>query len=118
MIKVRTLTALTFAGLCWAASVPARAQVPMAPIVVRQPTKPKQVWVKGVVVHADSQELVLSDPANPRRIQTYTLSPRVHMKMEQIISRGGYQSGDRVKIRCAKGNTVVLALKGRPSKPV
>lgn len=117
MIKVRTLAALTFAGLCWAASVPARAQVPTAPIVVRQTTNSKLVWVKGVVVHADSEELVLSDPANPRMIRTYSLSPQVHTKMEKIISRGGYQSGDKVKIRCAKGNTVVLALKGRPSKP-
>lgn len=94
----------------------ALAQVPTAPIVIRQRTKPKQVWVKGVVVHADPQGIVLSDPANPRMIRTYTLAPHAHNQMEKIVSEGGYHAGDRVKIRCAKGDTVAVAIKGRPSR--
>jgi hypothetical protein len=37
--------------------------------------------------------------------------------MQKIIDNGGYQYGDKVRIRHDQGQTVALDLKGRPSRP-
>jgi hypothetical protein len=74
--------------------------------------------LRGEVIHADAQSMMVRDPANPLMIYTFTYSPKVHDQMEKIIETGGYQYGDKVKVRCVDGQTVVLALKGKPSKPI
>lgn len=122
MKSFRVLAALAAAaaGMSIAPAVPGFAQMTTsAPINLKVKTqKPKQVWLKGEVVHADTQSMMVRDPSNPLMVHTFTYAPKVHDQMEKIIERGGYQYGDKVKIRCEDGQTVVLALKGKPSKPI
>jgi len=102
------------------AAAPAFGQVTMSattsatPMVVKQ-TTPKAVWLKAEVVHADRQSMVVREQGNELALHTFTYSPNVHNKMEQIADAGGYQNGDKVKILYVQGQTVALRIKGKPS---
>jgi hypothetical protein len=115
-MRVNLLVSFCILGaLCLPMPVP--AQVSSQPIVVKQ-TKGKTVWVKGIVVNATAAEITIRDPKNSLIIHTYTLSPAVREAMQKLIETGGYQFGDTVKVRCVQGQTVALAIKGKPSKPL
>ena len=106
------------AGVLALAAAPVRAQMdPAAPIVVKE-TPPRAVWMKAQVIHADSNSIVVSERGNERMIHTFTYTPEVHDKMQAIIDQGGYQTGDNVKIRYMPGETVALAIHGKPSPPL
>ncbi len=109
---------LSAAPLFWAA--PVFPQVGTSqPIHVKVKTqKPKQVWLKAEVVHADAQSLTVRDRSNPIFVRTFTFSPKVKDQMEKILAQGGYQYGDKVEVRYQDGQSVALALKGKPSRPL
>jgi hypothetical protein len=107
---------------------PARAQagpVIAAPIVVKTidavTSKPnanaKGQWLKGEVIHADAQSIIVSEQGNERMIHTFAVSPTLKNRMQAIVDRGGYQYGDKVKILHQPGQTVALKVSGKPSKP-
>jgi ribosomal protein L18 len=108
-------------------SVPARAQAPViaAPIIVKTidavTSKPnttaKGEWLKGEVIHADAESIIVAEQANERMIHTFTVSPTLKDHMQAIVDRGGYQYGDKVKILHQPGQTVALKVSGKPSKP-
>lgn len=99
-------------------AAPARAQMDAsAPIVVRQ-TPPKAVWMKAEVIHADSVTIVVRERGNERMIHTFTYTPEVRDAMQVVIDQGGFQNGDKVKIRYMPGETVALAIHGRPARPL
>jgi hypothetical protein len=88
-----------------------------APIVVKEdPVKP--VWLRAEVVHADSHTIIVRDEDNAMLIHTFTYSEKAQNKMNQILDNGGYQSGDKVRIRWVPGGSEALDIKGRPSKPI
>jgi hypothetical protein len=120
-------TSLLFVGLCLFTS-PARAQGPAtavavaAPIIIHTIVRPKKntlsgTWMDGEFLHADNNSMVVSQQDNERTILTFTYSPEVKAKMQKIIDSGGYQYGDKIKIKYAPGTTVALKIKGKPSKP-
>lgn len=96
-----------------------------APIVVHRaspvnPNPPKShsgTWMKVEVLHADNNSMVVSEQGNERVIHTFTYSPEVKAKMQAIIDSGGYQYGDRIKIRYTPGATIALKIHGKPSRP-
>lgn len=51
-----------------------------------------------------------------REIHTFTYSPSLHEKMQEIFNAGGYQYGDKVVVWYRQGTTVALNIKGKPSK--
>jgi len=122
-----TCAALAAALLLWA--TPARAQAPgpiiAAPIIVKtldaitskRGANAKGEWLKGEVIHADAQSIIVSEPENERMIHTFTISPTLKDQMQAIVDRGGYQYGDKVKILHERGQTVALKVSGKPSKP-
>lgn len=124
--SIAFLTSLLFAGLCLFTS-PARAQGPAtavaiaAPIIIHTivPKKktPSGTWMDGEFLHADNNSMVVSQQDNERTILTFTYSPEVKAKMQKIIDSGGYQYGDKIKVKYAPGTTVALKIKGKPSKP-
>jgi hypothetical protein len=121
IFRIVSVFALAAAMLLIASAMPSFAQTSTsaAPISLKVKTpKPKQVWLKAEVIHADTQSMIVRDPSNPLMIHTFTYSPKVRGQIERIIETGGYQYGDQVKIRCIDGQTVALALKGKPSKPI
>jgi hypothetical protein len=113
------------AAAAWIAVVPARAQTERtAPIVLRSANSSsdksqntaKSNWMKGEVIHADSNEIVVREEQNGMMIHTFTYTPELRERMQTISNNGGYQYGDKVKIRYQAGQTVALKIHGRPSK--
>jgi len=101
---------------------PARAQTVSAPVIVRQEnpapkSNTKGEWLKGQVIHADVNSIVVFEPGNERIIHTFTISSNLKDKMQAIVDRGGYQYGDKVKILHAPGQTIALKIRGKPSNP-
>jgi len=80
------------------------------------PSKP--IWLKASVVHFDSNSIVVREQADERMIHAFTYSPKAQQEIQKALNKGGYQSGDKVKIRFLKGQTVALAIHGKPSKPL
>ena len=74
-------------------------------------------WLKGEVIHADAESIIVSEQGNERMIHTFTVSPTLKDKMQAIVDSGGYQYGDKVKILHAPGQMVALKISGKRSKP-
>lgn len=134
MTKYKIFAALTTvaAALTISAS-PARAQDPIAsaaataiaePIVekvistVSAKPKPQGVWIKAEIIHADANSVLVREQANGMMIHTFTFAPPLKEKMSAIADKGGFQYGDKVKIRVMQGETQALEIKGKPSKPI
>jgi hypothetical protein len=109
------LAALVFA----VAPSPARAQSAgiSSPMTVKQ-IQPKGKWMKAEVIHADSQSIMVREQDNERMIFTFNYSDKVQAHMDKIMANGGYQSGDKVKIKYLPGYAVAVDIKGKPSKPI
>ena len=87
------------------------------PIIVKQ-SPPKGAWLKAEVIHADSTTIMVREQANERKIYTFSYSDKAQAHMDKIMAKGGYQSGDKVKIRYVPGYAVAMDIKGKPSKPI
>jgi hypothetical protein len=130
MKKYRILAALIAPAALWAISAPpARAQAPVAAAAaasiisdvistITAKPKPDGDWLKAEVIHADSNSIIVREQENGMMIHTFTFAPPVKDKMSAIMDRGGYQYGDKVKIRYKPGQTEALEIKGKPSKPI
>jgi hypothetical protein len=99
-------------------AAPSRAQISSTPPIVVRQKPPKAIWLKAVVIHADTNSIMVHDEANSLIIHTFTYSPKVHDKMENVLNQGGYQSGDKINILHNPGQDVALDFKGKPSKPL
>src|SRR5271155_1296273 len=105
------------AGLALVAA-PARAQMSNAPPIVVNEKSPKQIWLKAEVIHADNNSIMVRDQNSALSVYTFTYAPELRDKMQKILDQGGYQNGDKVKIRYLPGQTVAQDVRGRPSKPL
>ena len=104
---------LAFASACWALA--ANAQSVGSPVMVRElPSKP--IWLKAEVVHADAISIVVREVGNELDIRTFTYAPKVQAQIQKVLDNGGYQYGDKIRIRYMQGTSVALALNGKPSK--
>lgn len=104
-----------------AAVAPARAQLsPSAPIAVKKTktsnSATKVSWLKGEVIHADANSIIVREQGNGMMIHTFTYTPDLQPRMQQILDQGGYQYGDKVQILYQSGQTVALRVRGKPSK--
>jgi hypothetical protein len=95
---------------------PTFAQVDTSsPIVVKQ-TKTKPVWLKAEVIHGDRQSLMVREVDHPMNVHTFTYSPKAQDQMNNALANGGYHRGDKIKVSYQPGQTVALAIKGKPSR--
>lgn len=111
-VSAAIVAAMVFAG------APVRAQMSSTPPIVVKQNPPKQVWLKALVIHADNNSLMVRDEKNQLNIYTFTYTPKVRDEMQKLLDRGGYQTGDRVRILHQVGETIALAVRGKPSKPI
>jgi hypothetical protein len=126
------IAGMAFAGLLAVASfwgAPAVAQDPVitpivvdtaVPIVIKA-IKPKpSKWAKfqGTVMHANIAQITARAKGNDMGVQTFPLSEKVSLKMQQIIDKGGYQYGDKVTILYDPGTMKAMEIKRKPSKPI
>jgi hypothetical protein len=87
------------------------------PIVVKQKAV-KPIWLKAEVIHADQLSLLVREEDNGLNIHTFTYSDKAREKMQAVLEAGGYQYGDKIKIRYMPGKTEALDIQGDPSKPI
>lgn len=96
-------------------AAPSRAQVTEGkPIVLKQP-KAKTLKFKGTVIAATPVQITVRDRDNERIVRTFTLTPEMQQKMQDVINRGGWQNGDKVEIHYKQGGEVAHKIKGKPS---
>ena len=99
----------------------ASAQVTTSkPITVKvksvKPPKTKLDTFKGEVIRMNTVSIMVRDPKNTYIVRTFTFSPALTKKLQPLIDKGGYQSGDHVAVKYAQGSTVAQAIKGKASK--
>jgi hypothetical protein len=88
-----------------------------SPIVVKQKAE-KAVWLKAEVIHADQLSLLVREEDNGLNIHTFSYSEKAREKIQAVLEAGGYQYGDKIKIRYMPGKTEALDIRGGPSKPL
>ena len=91
-----------------------------APIIINA-VKPKPKFTglakfQGTVLVANSAQITLKALGNDMSIQTFPLSEAASARMQQIIDKGGYQYGDKVKLEYDPTSLRVVKFKGKPSK--
>lgn len=111
----RVLLTLAVASVIFA--FPAAAQTAVSsPMVVKQ-TAPKVIWLKAEVIHFDSNSIIVRESADERMIHSFTYAASAQSQVQKALNTGGYQYGDKVKIRYKQGQTIALAIHGKASKP-
>jgi hypothetical protein len=90
----------------------------IASVVKPKPKLTGLVKFEGTVMHANSVQITVRAMGNDLSIQTFPLSEMASAKMQQIIDKGGYQYGDKVKLEYDPQSLRVLKFKGKPSKPL
>jgi hypothetical protein len=87
------------------------------PIAIKPAKPPKPVKFAGVVLSANMQSITVRSRDNQKVIRTFTYSANLQPKMRQMLSKGGYQYGDNVRVTSDPGSNVALHISGKPSKP-
>lgn len=131
MKKVFQLAGLGIVALATVGVSRAAAQDPIltpiivseaAPIVVNAiKPKPKADGLgkfEGTVLHADRAQVTVKALGNDMAIQTFALSAAAAEKMQQVVDKGGYQYGDKIKLEYDPQSMQVVKFKGKPSKPL
>lgn len=122
-MRFKTIPSWAFCAAALAAAVgsaglPAGAQIdPSKPFQVRT-LKPKLATFKGEVMNVTPVTITVRSQESERVIRTFRYSDEVRERMQQMIDRGGYQYGDKVKIQYEAGSDIALRIKGKPSKPI
>jgi hypothetical protein len=110
---------LLAAGAVCAAAVPASAQVTTAPMVKTKPVHTaKSTRIRFEVLHMTNTAIQVRSLVNQREIHTFVYSDQIRGQMQALFNRGGYQYGDKIKIRYQPGTDVALKIKGKASKPL
>jgi len=86
------------------------------PIVVRQSEpKPKRVKFTGYVQHMNNAQITVRSKDNELAIRTFTYSPEIRERIQEVLDLGGFQYGDKVTIEHEAGKDVALKIKGKMS---
>ena len=103
-----------FCGAAPASSAPG-ASAQSAP--ASSPQSEKIIKTHFVVMQMTYQSLQVRGVADARELHTFTYSPAIRDKMQNILNAGGYQFGDNVVVWYKSGENIAYKIKGRPSKP-
>jgi hypothetical protein len=93
----------------------ANAQSVGSPVMVKEVSS-KPIWLKAEVLHADAHSIVVREVGNELDIRAFTYGPKAQAQIQKALSNGGYQHGDTIRIRYRQGESVALAIGGKPSK--
>jgi hypothetical protein len=81
------------------------------------PQSEKIIKVRFEVLHMMYQSIQVRSLVDMRELHTFTYSPGIRDKMQNIYKAGGYQYGDKVVVWYKRGEDVAFKIKGKPSKP-
>ncbi len=121
-MRKRITIAIFVFTLCGAlAATRASAQVTTGKTITvkRKAVKPPKVKMdtfKGEVIRMNTVSIIVRDPKNSYVVRTFTFSRALAKKLQKLIDQGGYQSGDHVTIKYARGTDVAQTIKGKASK--
>jgi len=122
-LRILSTLAVLAAGVAFG-TTPAKAQAdPVSPLNTSPPIVVKQkavkpIWLKAEVLHADQLSLLVREEDNGMNIHAFTYSDKAREKMQAVLDAGGYQYGDKIRIRYMPGKTEALDIQGDPSKPI
>jgi hypothetical protein len=117
MKRSSPLTALSRA--IWACALCAGALFAQAgPPVATKQLSSKPIWFKAEVVHFDRNSIVVRQVGNELDIRTFTYAASAQPQVTKALAKGGFQYGDKIRIRYISGGTVALSIHGKPSKPL
>jgi hypothetical protein len=80
------------------------------------PPKPKTAVYRGEVVRFSSISITVHTQAEPLRLRTFTYSAKLREQVIKMLETGGYQYGDKVKIRYLVGEDVAISIRGKASQ--
>jgi hypothetical protein len=101
---------------CTLCAVSTFAQTEAGPPVRTKQLTPKLLWFKAEVVHFDRNSIIVRQVGNELDIRTFTYAASAQPKVEKVFAKGGFQYGDRIRIRYRSGGSVALSIRGKPSK--
>jgi len=105
--------ALAFCGVVLATSAPeASAQSAPAPAPQTQRIIKRHFVVQQMLY----QSLQVRSLADRYDLHTFSYSPQIRGKMQNIFNAGGYHYGDKVTVWYRRDGDVALKIKGKPSK--
>ena len=105
---------LVLCGVVLASAAPT-ASAQSAPAAASQTQK--IIKTHFVVLHMLYQSLQVRSLVDMRELHTFTYSPQIRGKMQNILNAGGYQYGDKVVVWYRRDTNVAFKIKGKPSKP-
>jgi len=125
MISRHTFAVAAAVALCAAASFAAPQDPPppspRPPLVNIQPAKPVAPKTtldryKGRVLAFNMAQIIVQSTDNEKMIWSFQYSPELRQKVADMLSSGGYQYGDKIRVYCNPGTMVAVKFKGKPSK--
>jgi hypothetical protein len=105
--------ALAFCAAALASSAPVASARPSPPPV---PQTQPIIKTRFVVLHMLYQSIQVRILVDMRELHTFTYSPGIRDKMQNVFNAGGFQYGDKVVVWYQRGTSVALKIKGKPSK--
>jgi hypothetical protein len=100
----------------------AAALASFAPVASAQPIPPpvpqtqQIIKTQFAVLRMSYQLIQVRSLVDMRDLHTFTYSPGIRDKMQNVFNAGGYQYGDKVVVWYQRGTNVALKIKGKPSK--
>ena len=124
MISRRTFAVAAVVALCAVApcAAPQDPPPPRPPLVNIQPAKPVAPKTtldhyKGRVLAFNMAQIIVQSTDNEKMVWSFQYSPELRQKVADMLSSGGYQYGDKIRVYCNPGTMVAVKFKGKPSKP-
>jgi hypothetical protein len=115
MKRSSPLTALSRAALACALCAGALFAQAGPPVATKQLSS-KPIWFKAEVVHFDQNSIVVRQVGNELDIRTFTYAASAQPQVTKALAKGGFQYGDKIRIRYTSGGSVALSIRGKPSK--
>lgn len=106
---------LAFCGVFLMGFAPAASAQSTSASTVQSPPTHKVIKRHFIVEHMLLQSLQVHSVDDYRDLRTFSYSPRIRDRMQEILNAGGYQHGDRVTIWYGSDTTLALKIKGKPS---
>ena len=123
MISRRTFAVAAVVALCAVApcAAPQDPPPPRPPLVDIHPPKPVAPKTtldhyKGRVLAFNMAQIIVQSTDNEKMIWSFQYSPELRQKVADMLSSGGYQYGDKIRVYCNPGTMVAVKFKGKPSK--
>ncbi len=95
----------------------AAISAPPAAAQTSAPASQKIIKTRFEVVRMFPLSIQVRSLTDVREVHTFSYSPRISVKMQNLFKAGGYQYGDKIVVWHTPGANVALKIKGKPSKP-